>query len=367
MPFFFGWVKCDNFVASIFQKAYYGTLHEYFLNPQNGNEHDKLVRKVMFEVTYTIACIQQKDKYFTHNDLHIGNVLLDVNEPTGYAKYETPVGDFYVKSRGVRTVMADFGFSSITGKIDNFNMIDFQLGDPFEYPLSRANSGVDLYRLAESLQKYSCCLTKQMIGDLKRYFMSTDNNDTLSPMELLQSDFFTPMREKKPVAAINMTLRMQNATDVLDLKPSTWRPIEALLGDWDPQKIPIVNKLQGSLTWHKVLKGIELDALQRGDKFYDPIHKWLIDVITGYVDYKTMGYTSNQIANTVINRIKTYPFEFIQTGLIQGLCIAELAVYTGKFNSFSDTEELSYMTNWKTTSLEMSALLMQVFWNRISI
>jgi hypothetical protein len=70
------------------------------------------IKTILFQVLVTLMTIQKKVPSFKHNDLHLRNILLDLNfKTTGSIKYKT----FFVPNIGLRALINDFGFANMTG------------------------------------------------------------------------------------------------------------------------------------------------------------------------------------------------------------------------------------------------------------
>jgi hypothetical protein len=65
-----------------------------------------------FQILVTLMTLQKKIPSFKHNDMHLGNVILDLNfKTTGSIKYNT----FYVPNIGLRALINDYGFANMSG------------------------------------------------------------------------------------------------------------------------------------------------------------------------------------------------------------------------------------------------------------
>ena len=73
------------------------------------------IKTIVFQILWTLYIIQQKYPTFRHNDLHMGNVLLDLNfKNTGGMKYKTDKTTFWVPNIGITSMINDFGFTNMT-------------------------------------------------------------------------------------------------------------------------------------------------------------------------------------------------------------------------------------------------------------
>lgn len=70
------------------------------------------VKTIIFQILVTLMTLQKKIPSFKHNDMHLGNVILDLNfKTTGSIKYNT----FYVPNIGLRALINDYGFANMSG------------------------------------------------------------------------------------------------------------------------------------------------------------------------------------------------------------------------------------------------------------
>ena len=77
---------------------------------------EDFIYRVHFQIIYTLACLQKNDKYFTHNDFFLRNIL-GVNEyiynDADYVKYKIYNKIFYLPANGFYSKINDFGFTVI--------------------------------------------------------------------------------------------------------------------------------------------------------------------------------------------------------------------------------------------------------------
>jgi hypothetical protein len=68
------------------------------------------MKTILFQVLFTLMKIQKKNPSFKHNDMHLKNVLLDLNfKHSGSTKYDL----FYVPNIGLRAIINDYGFATL--------------------------------------------------------------------------------------------------------------------------------------------------------------------------------------------------------------------------------------------------------------
>jgi hypothetical protein len=81
--------------------------------------NNEIIKNILFQVIYTLYCINQKYPNFRHNDLHLDNILVDdiPYEDETYFKYSILGRNFYVPNMGFRILLWDYDFA-------NFNHSD---------------------------------------------------------------------------------------------------------------------------------------------------------------------------------------------------------------------------------------------------
>jgi hypothetical protein len=78
------------------------TKHHSIMSPSH-------VKTIIFQILVTLATLKKKVPSFTHNDMHLKNILLDLNfKTTGSIKY----GTSFVPNIGLRALITDFGFAN---------------------------------------------------------------------------------------------------------------------------------------------------------------------------------------------------------------------------------------------------------------
>jgi serine/threonine protein kinase len=98
-----------------------GNLKEYLEKHKNNPNLPYLIKSIVFQMTYSLACLQKRWPAFRHNDLHPGNILI-YSLPTNrgpYTSYKYYDKIFRVPNYGVYCVITDFGLSEISTKVDN--------------------------------------------------------------------------------------------------------------------------------------------------------------------------------------------------------------------------------------------------------
>jgi hypothetical protein len=74
------------------------------------------IKTVIFQVLWSLYNIQQNIPTFRHNDLHMGNVLLNFDEKVGGGmKYGTKKNKFTVPNIGISAMIGDLGYASMQG------------------------------------------------------------------------------------------------------------------------------------------------------------------------------------------------------------------------------------------------------------
>lgn len=97
-----------------------GEMEKLFKNLMNKKINfsviEDFIYRTNFQIIYTIACLQHKDKYFTHNDLFLRNIL-GVNESSynqnDFVEYQIFNKKFYLPANGFYSKINDFGMTVI--------------------------------------------------------------------------------------------------------------------------------------------------------------------------------------------------------------------------------------------------------------
>ena len=85
------------------------------------------IKTIIFQVLVTLMTLQKKIPSFKHNDMHIKNILLDLDfKTTGSIKYNT----FFVPNIGLRALINDYGFANMTS-VPNPKVVSKQYADDF--------------------------------------------------------------------------------------------------------------------------------------------------------------------------------------------------------------------------------------------
>mgnify|MGYP003351247979 CR=1 FL=1 len=76
---------------------------------------DRVMRGLIFQVVYTLACLQAALPGFRHNDLTTNNVLVKCTPRHAGARYTLGHRAFYLHDMPVAAVLADFDFTHVPG------------------------------------------------------------------------------------------------------------------------------------------------------------------------------------------------------------------------------------------------------------
>jgi hypothetical protein len=174
------------------------------------------IRTVLFQISYTLAWIQDLHPSFRHNDTTLRNILIAKGPYGGYSKYCAPDGtEFYLPNTGIRAILWDFDMSSIVGLADNARVYRFEVENPDYGISSDGDPGQDIYQLARWIcghQKnnpnlYLTDVFKDMQSiwgddELMMSFETTSpevrrptkGTSLLSPMQLLSTQLFAEYR-----------------------------------------------------------------------------------------------------------------------------------------------------------------------------
>jgi hypothetical protein len=77
---------------------------------------EDFIYRVSFQIIYSLACLQSKEKNFTHNDFFLRNILgIDdySHQEHEYVSYEFKNHKFYLKANGFYSKINDFGYTVI--------------------------------------------------------------------------------------------------------------------------------------------------------------------------------------------------------------------------------------------------------------
>ena len=101
-----------DFMIKILEKNYKDTSKTLAGINIHNNE---IIKNILFQVIYTLYCINQKYPNFRHNDLHLENILVDEipYEEETYFKYTISGQNFYVPNLGFRILLWDYDFANL--------------------------------------------------------------------------------------------------------------------------------------------------------------------------------------------------------------------------------------------------------------
>jgi hypothetical protein len=115
VPAAYFYVRCKNRDMMYQEYANGGDLIG-FLTKYRTVVQDVHLKTIVFQILWTLYTIQKSVPSFRHNDLHLGNVLLDFNgRAEGGTKYAVGSQMYTVPSVGVRALISDFGWSDMKG------------------------------------------------------------------------------------------------------------------------------------------------------------------------------------------------------------------------------------------------------------
>lgn len=141
-------------VVFFMEHAQMGSLQNYYDHLRRipslaGKYLDDYVLLVIFQVAYTLEAIYSVMPNFRHNDLKPSNVFItqDVKPKKGtYTRYTIAAeSSFFVPNDlGVTAMIADFDFSSCTGVVDNYKVIEYWAMHPQTNINWKRNHATDL-------------------------------------------------------------------------------------------------------------------------------------------------------------------------------------------------------------------------------
>lgn len=161
--------------------------------------HDETLKPLLFQILYTLACLQVVFPGFRHNDLSSNNVLV---KPAKYMciLYNFAGRKFYIKSR-LTAAMADFDFTHVPGHavLSNERVLSGK------YNVNPGvNDAYDAHLLLKSV--YRCLKQRNMCPHTRDFLKTLDldpANDRVSytmhhvsPMALLKHSFFHCLQKK---------------------------------------------------------------------------------------------------------------------------------------------------------------------------
>lgn len=139
---------------------------------------DEMLKSILFQIVYTLACILVKFPEFKHNDLTTNNIFYKITSTTkkfNIYKFNNIV--YKVPNIGIEIKIADFDISIISGIVNNnfipcFNKI-YNITDSF-------NQGYDICFLLNQLYRYNKFIPTKCLSSL----INTDNYNrkTYRPM-----------------------------------------------------------------------------------------------------------------------------------------------------------------------------------------
>lgn len=119
MPYGISFVVSSGYVLQLLEHACWGNGHE-FLNRLPLRYIDDYVRLLIFQIAYTLVCIQNVFPKFRHNDLKVDNVFVAPPQPTlKNATYGLSNELTFQPPNLFMALIGDFEFSSIANIVDN--------------------------------------------------------------------------------------------------------------------------------------------------------------------------------------------------------------------------------------------------------
>ena len=173
---------------------------------------DRVMRCLIFQVVYTLACLQKILPGFRHNDLSTNNVL--IKKPPGPATTRYVVGGrtFCTDNMPVAAVLTDFDFTHVPGHavLSNERIVGERYGISND-----ANEGYDVHLFLKSLSK---CLTRRSAAPLTRAFLAglgleahsrpANRAPHLDPMRVLGNAYFEPLASSAGSTAVTASFAM---------------------------------------------------------------------------------------------------------------------------------------------------------------
>jgi hypothetical protein len=111
--------SCIYMISEFVNGGTLGSLLSHYIQFPN------ILKNILFQILTSLSCLQ---RYFgiIHNDLHLGNILLQSNENTGYLEYKSDEfgqGTYYIPNNLLVKII-DFGKARIKDKIEPDTIIN---------------------------------------------------------------------------------------------------------------------------------------------------------------------------------------------------------------------------------------------------
>jgi len=137
-------------VLNICEFAHYRSLYDFLpKTAHNITSMQSTIRLVLFQMSYTLAWIQDIHPNFRHNDTTLRNILITKAPSEGYSEYTAPDGSVYrVPNMGVRAILWDFDMATSVGLADNSRVYRFEVENTDYGISSTGQPGEDIYKLA---------------------------------------------------------------------------------------------------------------------------------------------------------------------------------------------------------------------------
>lgn len=152
---------------------------------------DSTLRVLLFQVMYTLACLQTALTGFRHNDLSSNNVLVKPGW-RGQVCYSTP-DMAYVTSAPLMAAVSDFDFTHVPGHavLSNERVLSGKYGIS-----ARPDDAYDSHVLLHSV--LNCLLRSRQCPDARAFIRELFQTQTdLRPACLLLHPYFAPLRDTR--------------------------------------------------------------------------------------------------------------------------------------------------------------------------
>ena len=166
---------------------------------------DRVMRCLIFQVLYTLACLQRLLPGFRHNDLSTNNVLLKKQDAPVTTKYVVGARTFHTENMTVAVVLADFDFTHVPGHavLSNERVTGGRYGITDD-----ANEGYDVHFFLKTLGKgmatrTSAPRTRAFLASVGLEGKSRPANKAphLDPARVLHNAYFEPLLHSPNAAA----------------------------------------------------------------------------------------------------------------------------------------------------------------------
>lgn len=165
---------------------------------------DRVMRALIFQVLYTLACLQELFPGFRHNDLSTNNVLIKAWGSVGAVRYTYGTTSFFVSGVPFKAALTDFDFTHVPGSdvMTNERVLSGNYSISAEHnPSYDAHLFLKTLKRCLSNQKGACPETQLFLDALKLDPSRDRLRHTiphLVPARLLAHSYFQCLKVRMP-------------------------------------------------------------------------------------------------------------------------------------------------------------------------